>query len=121
LVIADRDGDDFIKPSGARVSLTEIKCHVSNTLSGLYRLGGKTDVALIEALVIFTDVFEGFSFEGVPDIRVIIYQGYPVMAMTRLSTYEPDGKANLHQGAVGVGIDIATGKALSGRDACSAH
>lgn len=113
LVIVDRDGDDFIKPSGARVSLTDIKRHVSNTLSGLYSLGGKTDVALIEALVIFTDDFEGFSFEGVPDIRVIIYQGYPVMAMTRLSTHESDGKANLHQGAVGVGIDIATGKALN--------
>ncbi len=113
LVIVDRDGGDFIKPSGARVSLTDIKRHVSNTLSGLYSLGGKTDVALIEALVIFTDDFEGFSFEGVPDIRVIIYQGYPVMAMTRLSTHESDGKANLHQGAVGVGIDIATGKALN--------
>ena len=34
------------------------------------------------------------------------------MAMTRLSTSESDGKANLHQGAVGVGIDINTGQAL---------
>ena len=34
------------------------------------------------------------------------------MAMMRLSTSASDGKANLHQGAVGVGIDIATGKAL---------
>ena len=34
------------------------------------------------------------------------------MAMTRLSTAVSDGKANLHQGAVGVGLDIATGKAI---------
>lgn len=113
LVIVGRDGEDFVKPSGAKVTLTDIKRHVSNTLSGLYSLGGKPDVALIEALVVFTDDFEGFSFEGVPDIRVIIYKGYPVMAMTRLSTHASDGKANLHQGAVGVGIDIATGKALN--------
>ncbi|GAA5316390.1 MAG: alpha-L-glutamate ligase-like protein [Candidatus Pelagadaptatus aseana] len=113
LVITGRDGEDFLKPSGAKVTLSEVKRHVSNTLSGLYSLGGKPDVAVIEDLVVFTDDFDGFSFEGVPDIRVIIYKGYPVMAMTRLSTHASDGKANLHQGAVGVGIDIATGHALN--------
>jgi alpha-L-glutamate ligase-like protein len=34
------------------------------------------------------------------------------MAMMRLSTNASDGKANLHQGAVGVGIDLKTGRAL---------
>lgn len=32
--------------------------------------------------------------------------------MTRLSTRESDGKANLHQGAVGLGLDISTGRTL---------
>jgi alpha-L-glutamate ligase-like protein len=35
--------------------------------------------------------------------------GYPVMAMLRAATRESDGRANLHQGALGIGIDIATG------------
>ncbi len=113
LVITDRDGEDFLKPSGSRVTLKELQHHVSNTLSGLYSLGGRPDVAMIEELVEFSDVFDGFSYEGVPDIRIILYHGYPVMAMTRLSTRESDGKANLHQGAVGLGIDIATGHTLS--------
>ena len=112
LVITGRDGEDFIKPSGSRVTLKEVQHHVSNTLSGLYSLGGNPDVAMIETLVEFSEVFDGFSHEGVPDIRVILYRGYPVMAMTRLSTRESDGKANLHQGAVGLGIDIATGRSL---------
>jgi len=112
LVITGRDGSDFIKPSGARVTLKELQHHTSNTLSGLYSLGGKPDIAMIESLVEFSDVFDGFSYEGVPDIRIILYHGYPVMAMTRLSTRESDGKANLHQGAVGLGIDIATGHTL---------
>jgi alpha-L-glutamate ligase-like protein len=34
------------------------------------------------------------------------------MGMLRLSTAASDGKANLHQGAVGVGLDIATGHSL---------
>jgi len=113
LVITGRDGEDYLKPSGAKVNDQGIRRHVSNILSGLFSLGGKPDVAMIEELVNFSEVFDGFSFEGVPDIRIIVYKGYPVMAMTRLSTRESDGKANLHQGAVGVGIDIGKGHALN--------
>lgn len=113
LVIIDRDGDHFIKPSGEYLSLNDIHRHISNTLSGLYSLGGKYDVAMIEALVEFDPVFDRYSFEGVPDIRVVMYKGFPAMAMLRCSTRESDGKANLHQGAVGVGIDIGTGQALN--------
>ncbi len=113
LVIVDRDKDEFIKPSGQRVNYRDVRRHISNILSGLYSLGGKNDVAVFEDLVDFDDAFEGFSFEGVPDVRIIVYKGYPAMAMMRLSTAESDGKANLHQGAVGVGIDIVTGKAIS--------
>lgn len=114
LVITGRKGDGYVKPSGSVLDAATVKNHASNILSGLYSLGGKPDIALIEALVEFTDDFEGFSYQGVPDIRVITYKGYPVMAMTRLSTQASDGKANLHQGAVGLGINIATGKALRG-------
>ncbi len=112
LVITGKDGPDFIKPSGSRINLKAVERHASNTLSGLYSLGGNNDVAMIEEMVDFSDAFEGFSYQGVPDIRIIVFKGYPVMAMTRLSTSASDGKANLHQGAVGVGIDMADGKAL---------
>ena len=112
LVITERDQDRFFKPSGEMVSYDDIVRHVSNILSGLYSLGGATDVAMIEALVKFDPVFENYSHEGVPDIRVIVYKGYPIMAMLRLATHASDGKANLHQGAVGVGIDLGTGKAV---------
>jgi len=112
LVITDRQGDDFIKATGATLSFRDIKRHTSNILSGLYSLGGRTDVAMIEDMIDFDPMLSNYSYEGVPDIRVIIYRGYPVMAMMRCSTHASDGKANLHQGAVGVGIDIANGHSL---------
>lgn len=113
LVIVRREGDTFIKASGQRLELRDVQRDISNILSGLYSLGGKPDVAMLEKLVEFDPIFERYSYEGVPDIRVIIYKGYPAMAMLRCSTRESDGKANLHQGAVGVGIDMASGKALT--------
>lgn len=112
LVVTGRDGGRFIKSSGKTISEADLHRHVSNTLSGLFSLGGNPDVAMLEEVVNFSDVFDGFTFQGVPDIRIIVYKGYPVMAMARLSTAASDGKANLHQGAVGVGIDIGSGHAL---------
>jgi alpha-L-glutamate ligase-like protein len=43
---------------------------------------------------------------------VIVYRGVPVMCMMRMPTRLSDGRANLHQGAVGVGIDLVSGRAI---------
>ena len=112
LVITGQEDGEFRKPSGEVIGRKAMERHVSNTLSGLYSLGGKPDVAMIEALVQFSEDFRDYSFEGVPDIRVVVFRGVPIMAMMRLSTRASDGKANLHQGAVGVGLDLANGRAL---------
>ena len=103
----------FYSASGDVLSFKDVYQHVSNTLSGLFSLGGKYDVALIEEAVNFSDVFKDFSYHGVPDVRVIVYKGFPAMVMMRLATKESGGRANLHQGAVGVGLDVRTGQPLN--------
>jgi alpha-L-glutamate ligase-like protein len=92
----------------------ELGYHISNILSGMYSLGGLPDTALIEQRVEFDPIFADVSYQGVPDVRTIVFRGVPVMAMIRLPTRMSDGKANLHQGAIGVGIDLITGKTFSG-------
>ena len=71
-----------------------------------------SDYAIIEKRVVVDPVFEEVSYEGIPDIRIISLLGYPAMAMVRLPTRLSGGKANLHQGAIGVGVNLATGKTL---------
>ena len=114
MVIKDRNDTDghFVKSSGEEVSLHDIDRHLTNILAGLFSLGGRPDIALIEELIHFDNVFSGFSYDGVPDTRVIVFKGFPIMCMMRLSTSASDGKANLHQGAVGVGICVRTGRAV---------
>lgn len=114
LVITKTDEAGFYKPNGQVLTVKDVERHISNILAGLFSLGGKPDFTLIEELINFDDVFADYSYEGVPDIRVIVFQGYPVMCMMRLSTAESDGKANLHQGAVGVGLCLRTGSAVRG-------
>ena len=100
--------------SGIVVTEAELQHHVSNIVGGQYSLSGNPDTAIIEYCVQFDPVFAEVSYQGVPDIRVIVYRGYPVMAMVRLPTRTSDGKANLHQGAVGAGIDMNSGETLTG-------
>lgn len=113
LIIARREGDQFFRSNGQPISMSDIERHVSNILAGLFSLGGATDVAMMESLIVVEPEFKNYSYEGVPDIRVIVFRGVPVMAMMRLSCAASHGKANLHQGAVGVGIDMATGSAVN--------
>ncbi|WP_397453896.1 alpha-L-glutamate ligase-like protein [Pseudomonas sp. NA-150] len=114
LVIADRFEERFRSISGRIISREEIQHQISSILTGLYSLGGHRDRALIEYRVTPDQIFRSISYEGVPDIRVIVLMGYPIMAMLRLPTRQSNGKANLHQGAIGVGVDLATGVTLRG-------
>ena len=113
VVIGGRSGRLFRRTDGALLSEDDIKFHVSNILSGIYSLGGQPDKALVEYRVKFDPVFERIAYSGVPDIRIIVFLGVPVMAMVRLPTRMSQGKANLHQGAIGAGIDLATGRTLT--------
>jgi len=109
LVINGRMGNYFRKANGSLLSIQAIQHHASNILSGMYSLGGVPDKAILEYRVDFDPMFEHISYQGVPDIRIVVFKGIPTAAMIRLPTRDSDGKANLHQGAVGLGINLATG------------
>lgn len=114
LVITNRVFGRYRQINGKLLTSQEIGYHLSCLLSGAYSLGGHPDYAIIERRVIVDPVFADVSHEGVPDIRIITLLGYPAMAMVRLPTRLSGGKANLHQGAIGVGINLATGMTLGG-------
>lgn len=114
LIIIGRRGELHLKSSGAVMNWAELDHHISNALSGLYSLGGQRDRVLVEYFVQSEPGLEKISYRGVPDIRLIVYRGFPAMAMIRLPTHLSDGKANLHLGAVGVGIDLSKGVTLQG-------
>lgn len=110
LVIRSVRNGRYFRANGTFLDELGMEHHLSNILSGMYSLGGRPDQVLIERCVEFDPIFDEVTFQGVPDIRTIVYRGYPVAAMVRLPTRRSDGKANLHQGAVGAGIDLKTGR-----------
>ncbi len=101
--------DEWVKADRSYVTTSDLKTHIRNILDGSYSLSNTPDTAFFEERLTLLKLFKPYSFKGIPDIRVIIYNKVPVMAMLRLPTKESGGKANLQQGAIGVGIDLATG------------
>lgn len=108
-IIYGKKNDKWILSEGRTVEAEDLRSHVFNIFDGFFSLYGGEDIAFFEERIKICHSLKPYSFRGVPDIRVIVYNNVPVMAMLRLSTKESSGKANLHQGGVGVGIDIATG------------
>ena len=113
LVISGRSKNMYRKVDGTLLNPEEMAYQLFNIISGMYSLGGQPDKVLIEYRVQFDPIFESISYQGVPDIRMIVFLGVPVMSMVRLPTRMSDGKANLHQGAIGAGIDISSGITLT--------
>ena len=99
----------WVTTNKERVTVEDLKLHILDILEGAYSMGNVPDVAFIQEYVGRHRAFRRWAYRGTPDIRVIVFNKVPVMAMLRLPTKESGGRANLHQGALGVGIDMATG------------
>jgi alpha-L-glutamate ligase-like protein len=99
----------FRRSNDKLMEIDEVKHHISGILSGLYSLSGQSDVAIIQEKIDKHPIFNDYSYGGIPDIRVIVFEGFPVMSMVRLPTKSSDGRANLHQGAIGAGLNLLDG------------
>lgn len=109
LVVTGRDGDCFRRHNNTLLEMDDLRQHLSDTLSGMFSLGGQPDTAIVQQRVQLHPAFDAISYKGIPDVRVIVYRQVPAMAMLRLPTKDSGGRANLHQGGIGTGVDLETG------------
>lgn len=114
MVISGRKGNNFIAVNGDVLAVEELFYHCIDILDGKYAISGTHDKVIIEEFLESHESFNSIVPEGLPDIRVIVFNYVPIIAMLRIPTLESQGKANLHLGAIGVGIDIGTGKTTFG-------
>ncbi len=102
---------DFgLRVSDGRLTWSNVIDHAADILAGIFSLGGDPDIALAQERLGTHSELADISPGGIPDIRVIVYRREPAMAMLRLPTRESGGRANLHQGGIGVAVDLVTGR-----------
>jgi len=104
-----KDGEGWITTARTKVNIDDLKLHALDILEGAYSMHNRIDTAFIQEYVGRHKAFRKYAYRGTPDIRVIVFNKVPVMAMIRFPTKDSGGRSNLHQGAIGVGVDIATG------------
>ncbi len=110
LIIQGRKGRNWVKSDGSLMTHEALERHVGDILDGRYSLANISDIAFFEQRLECPPPFSKMSYKGLPDIRVVVHNLIPVMAMIRLPTEESQGKANVHFGGIAVGIDIAKGE-----------
>ncbi len=109
-VVRDWNGTEGRRLGGGHpITLEELEAEIFSIIDGAYSLDNLPDLAFLEARVTVAASMRKLAKRGVPDLRIIVYNKVPIMAMLRLPTSYSHGKANLHQGAMGIGIDMRTG------------
>ena len=109
LLALRREGNDWFKGSGTKLTPTDVMNHLRRIVDGAFSGDNAEDAALIEPLIRADKRILELVPEGLPDVRVISLREHPLMAMMRIPTKASDGKANLHQRAIGAAVDIDTG------------
>ena len=98
------------KVGGGEVTEEALREHIDDILDGQFSIASLPDTAFFESRVHSVEYIPGLKVEGLPDVRIIVHNLIPVMAMLRVPTPESGGKANVHLGGLGIGIDLMSGK-----------
>lgn len=111
VVYGRKKGSENVWVRADRSQITEdhLKTHIKNILDGSYSRTDTSDIAFFEERIHLYKGFKPYVFRGIPDVRVLVYNQVPVMAMMRIPTEASGGTSNLHRGGIGVGVDMTTG------------
>ena len=111
VMVFSRALEDTVLPQhGSPWDLDAFIYYVCRILSGEYTVGRPLDAVIAEERIKPDADWVMPGLPGAPDLRVIVHLGKPILAMARLPTMASDGRANLHTGGVGLGIDLETGR-----------
>jgi alpha-L-glutamate ligase-like protein len=109
ILVLERVGDHWQTAGGRAMDVAMIRRHIGDIIFGAYSLD-RPDVAIVETRLRPHQFFADLYPRGLSDIRIIVVDRVPVLAMIRVPTDASDGKANLHQGGLGLGLNLKTGQ-----------
>lgn len=109
LILNGRRHGTFLEQGTHPLPERRLRAHIEDILDGCFSIDGRPDTAFFERLLVPHECFAPFCPAGLPDIRIVVFNLIPVMAMLRIPTAQSGGKANVHLGGVGIGIDLASG------------
>ncbi len=111
IVIDSKDSVwNFVANNWDVYSVKKIISHLYSILDGFFSISWTRDKVMVEKKVVLDHEIELLWKYWLPDIRIIVFNLVPIMAMLRIPTEKSWWKANLHSWACWVWIDIWTWK-----------
>lgn len=104
-----RYAGEWVDVTGKTWRIEDLKILIKEIILGRYSLKNLPDHAFLEERVGIHPKFKKITYQGTPDVGVLVFNRVPVMAFLRLPTKDSGGKANMFQGAIACGLDMATG------------
>jgi alpha-L-glutamate ligase-like protein len=101
------------RAGGALITVRDLHRALAEIVFGRFS-GDLADRAFVEERIVPHPAFSDLWADGLCDLRVITHRARPVMAMVRVPTAQSGGRANLHQGGLGLAVDLATGRTVRG-------
>ncbi len=108
LVISGIEQGYFKTAGGRLLGMHELKRHLADIVFGVYAFD-MADTAIIEQRIHPAPFFAELYAGALCDVRLLVVEGRSVSGMIRVPTLRSGGRANLHQGAIGLGMDLETG------------
>jgi len=105
--VAEREA--WRKAGGAEVTPLQLARHLADIVFGVHS-NQLEDRAFVEVRVEPHALFAALWADGLCDVRILVLRGRPVMSMIRVPTAESGGRANLHQGGLGIAVDLRSGR-----------
>lgn len=123
VVVGARTESGWRTAKGRDIPVHEMRQHLANITFGTFSKGLE-DRILIEERILPHALYDAFWPDGVCDLRIIVLRGVPLLSMVRVPTRRSGGRANLHQGGIGVAVDLREGmtyRALSRGESIEIH
>lgn len=110
ILILRRDGERFRTGGGRELSIDRLLDHATDILTGMHSLDEDRDAVLVEERIHPHEFVQELYPRGLSDLRLVLEDGEPLQAMLRVPTDRSDGRANLHGGGLGLGVEIDSGR-----------
>jgi len=99
------------RAGGGELTEPELARHLAAIVLGAFT-AMLADRAFVERRVRPHPMFDQLWADGLCDLRVITLDTRPVMTMVRVPTRQSGGRANLHQGGLGLAVDLDSGRTV---------
>ena len=109
----DVENNFLYKINGKIINDYELKRYLLDILDWKYSMSYWPDSVLVEEILKPWEWFKTYCKYGLADIRIIVFNLVPVVAMIRVPTEKSWWKANLNAWWIGFGINVSNGRIIS--------